>query len=74
MADLKLEFHDGLQWRPIWDDRQSQSMKLPRAVRIRMTVLDEQGGSYEAQTTIPIVYHTQIKAPNSKAQQAKDKL
>lgn len=74
IADLKLEFHDGLQWRPTWDDRQSQSIKLPRAVRINMTVLDEQGGSYEAQTTIPVAYRTEIKATDSQAQQALGKL
>jgi prepilin-type N-terminal cleavage/methylation domain-containing protein len=62
VMDLKLEFCDGAQWHPTWDDRQSASMKLPRAVRIDMTVSDEHGGSYQTQTTIPIVYHTEAKA------------
>jgi prepilin-type N-terminal cleavage/methylation domain-containing protein len=65
ITDLKVEFHDGQQWRPTWDDRQSHSMKLPRAVRIGVTVLDERGGSYEAQTIMPVVYRSGVKAGKS---------
>jgi prepilin-type N-terminal cleavage/methylation domain-containing protein len=68
VADLKLEFHDGVQWRPKWDDR--QSLKLPRAVRIRMTIAEGQSGSYQAETTIPIICRTATAAGNSGPQQA----
>jgi prepilin-type N-terminal cleavage/methylation domain-containing protein len=62
VTDLKLEFCDGTRWRPTWDDRQSASMKLPRAVRVGMTVSDGHGGSYQAQATIPIIYHAEAQA------------
>jgi prepilin-type N-terminal cleavage/methylation domain-containing protein len=65
ITDLKLEFHDGRQWRASWDDRQSQSLKLPRAVRIRLTVRDEQGSSYETETAVPVVYYSRVAADNS---------
>jgi hypothetical protein len=55
ITDLKVEFYDGAQWRSKWDDRQSQAMKLPRAVRISLSACDDRGGSYQAQTVIPIV-------------------
>jgi prepilin-type N-terminal cleavage/methylation domain-containing protein len=74
IADLKVEFHDGTQWRSRWDDRQSQSMKLPRAVRITLTVSDERGGSYQAQTCIPVVYRTAAQTGGSRTEQTTSRL
>ncbi len=74
VADLKVEFHDGAQWRSRWDDRQSQSPRLPRAVRISMTVSDEPRGSYQAQTTIPIICRTALQPGDPGVHQAAGKL
>jgi prepilin-type N-terminal cleavage/methylation domain-containing protein len=61
VTELKVEFHDGAQWQSTWDDRQRQLGNLPRAVRVALTVADERGGSYQAQTTIPVVCHTNVQ-------------
>jgi prepilin-type N-terminal cleavage/methylation domain-containing protein len=55
VTDLKVEFHDGLQWKTRWDNRESQISKLPRAVRISLAVSDVRGGSCEIRTVMPIL-------------------
>jgi type II secretion system protein J len=49
---LDIEFHDGRKWRQKWSTRQD---KLPRAVRIRLVVLDEKDRPYHLGTTVSVV-------------------
>jgi prepilin-type N-terminal cleavage/methylation domain-containing protein len=74
VTELKVEFHDGVQWQSTWDDRQRQLTKLPRAVRVTLAVADERGGSYRAQTTIPVVCHTAVRAGQTKTEETTHKL
>ncbi len=74
IESLKVEFYDGAQWRSQWDDRQSPSTKLPRAVRIALTVSDGSGGSYEAQTTIPVVSRAATRTNDTETAQNTDRL
>jgi len=60
---LNIEFHDGRKWRQKWTDGQN---KLPRAVRLRLVVLDERDRPYHLGTTVSLVSHTAAvpKAPS----------
>jgi prepilin-type N-terminal cleavage/methylation domain-containing protein len=72
--NLQVEFYDGARWRSQWDDRQLPSTKLPRAVRIALTVSDECSGSYQTQTTIPVVSRIATGTHGAEAEEATGKL
>ena len=49
---VDVEFYDGRKWLPKWGVAQGQ--ELPRAMRIGLNLLDEEGRSYHFGTTIGI--------------------
>lgn len=51
VTGVDLQCYDGRQWQVAWD---GESQKLPRAVRISVTVVDERGHPHEFETTAPI--------------------
>lgn len=52
VVDIEIEFHDGLQWQPQWNSETSR--KLPRAVRLGLTVADRENRAYHCATTVEI--------------------
>jgi len=48
---VDLQCYDGRQWQVAWN---GESERLPRAVQIALTVLDEKGRAHEFETTVPI--------------------
>ncbi len=52
VADIEIEFHDGLQWQPQWNSETSR--KLPRAVRLGLTVTDRENRAYHCATAVAI--------------------
>jgi type II secretion system protein J len=53
VVDIAMEFHDGRQWQPSWSDRPPK--RLPQAVRIALTLVDDQGRQHEAETSVPVI-------------------
>lgn len=51
---IDLTFYDGRQWLPQWDYEHTH--KLPRAVKIEMTVIAKDGREYELGTTASVGY------------------
>lgn len=49
---VEIEFHDGRQWLAQWSSESNR--KLPRAVRITLTVIDEEDRVYQCGTTVAI--------------------
>jgi prepilin-type N-terminal cleavage/methylation domain-containing protein len=56
VTNIDLEFHDGLRWRPAWNGR--EAARLPRAVRIVLTVADEGGRTHRYETAVPLACRT----------------
>ena len=52
VESVDLAFHDGRQWQQKWDF--AQQRRLPRAVRINLTVVDERGRDHQVGTTASI--------------------
>lgn len=50
---VDLQFYDGRQWQSLWTGDKSGT--LPRAVKIALTVLDDDGRSREFRTAVPIL-------------------
>ncbi len=48
---VDLQCYDGRQWQVAWN---GESEKLPRAVKIAFTILDEKDRAHEFETTVPI--------------------
>ncbi len=61
---IDLAFHDGRQWRQEWDSAQDKG--LPRAVRIGLTVVDENGREYCVGTTASIGCRITPSQPTSR--------
>jgi type II secretion system protein J len=52
---LNIEFHNGREWQQKWTPGKN---KLPRAVRLRLVVLDERDRPYHLGTTVSLISHT----------------
>ncbi len=50
---VDLQFYDGRQWHPTWEG--ADSAKLPRAVKIVLTLIDENSRLHEYETMVPVV-------------------
>jgi type II secretion system protein J len=50
---VDLQFYDGRQWQPTWEG--ADSAKLPRAVKIVLTLIDKKNRVHEYGTMVPIV-------------------
>lgn len=61
---VELKFHDGRQWRQVWDA--SGNRELPRAVKVEIVVTDEAGRSHRLGTTIPVVQDAHPESGNVK--------
>jgi hypothetical protein len=48
---VDLQCYDGRQWQVAWN---GESQRLPRAVKIALTVLDEKDRAHEFEATVPI--------------------
>lgn len=59
VTSIDLEFHDGRQWQYEWDTRETH--RLPQAVRIAATVIDESGRAYRYETTVPVACRTAVQ-------------
>lgn len=53
VADVEIEFHDGLRWQSQWNS--DTSGRLPRAVRFGLTVTDEENRVYHCATVVEIL-------------------
>ncbi len=53
IVGIELEFYDGRRWQTKWNSEPGR--RLPRAVRLTLTVMDEKDREYEAGTTVEIV-------------------
>lgn len=53
VSRVDLQFYDGRQWRPTWES--TDSARLPRAVKIVLTLVDEKSRLHEYGTMVPIV-------------------
>lgn len=61
---VDVEFYDGRKWLPKWSV--AQGRELPRAVRVGLNLLDEEGRSYHVGTTIGIQSRTAVTPTVSK--------
>lgn len=59
VTSIDLEFHDGKQWQYEWDAKNSR--RLPQAVRIAVTVTDENERTYRYGTTVPVACRTAVQ-------------
>jgi hypothetical protein len=48
---VDLQCYDGRQWQAAWN---GENQRLPQAVKIALTVLDEKDRAHEFETTAPI--------------------
>ncbi len=62
---LDLHFYDGRQWQPTWEG--ADRAKLPRAVRIVLTLVDEKSRLHEYGTMVPIVCQKAVATHESVA-------
>jgi hypothetical protein len=58
---VDLQCYDGRQWQVAWN---GESEKLPQAVKIGVTILDEKGRAHEFETTAPIA--SRIASPKQR--------
>lgn len=58
VTDIHLEFHDGRQWQPTWNSRQAG--RLPQAVRLALTIVDENGRTHDYRTAVPVACRTAV--------------
>ncbi len=65
VAAVEVEFYNGRKWRPTWDSAKTGT--LPRAVKIHLSLVDEQDRSYELGTTVRI--ETQTAMPRTQVKQ-----
>ena len=61
---LDVEFYDGEKWQQKWSDEKSR--KAPQAVRIRLSLVDEEGRSYHFGTTVRVQSQTTVTRTVSK--------
>jgi len=61
---IDVEFYDGRKWLAKWSIAQGNT--LPRAVRIGLNLLDEEGRSYHLGTTVGIQSRTAVPSTSSK--------
>ncbi len=59
VTGIDLEFHDGKQWQYEWDAKETR--RLPQAIRIAVTVTDENGRAYRYGTTVPVACRTAVQ-------------
>lgn len=59
VTSIDLEFHDGKQWQYEWDAKNSR--RLPQAVRIAVTVTDENERTYRYGTTVPVACRAAVQ-------------
>jgi prepilin-type N-terminal cleavage/methylation domain-containing protein len=52
VTGIDLEFCDGQRWQPTWNSR--ETARLPQAVRMILTVVDENGRTHRYETAAPI--------------------
>jgi type II secretion system protein J len=52
ISSIELEFHDGHRWQQAWSSGKAD--RLPRAVRIALTIIDESGRTHHYGTTVPV--------------------
>ncbi len=60
---VDLQFYDGRQWRPTWEG--AENAGLPRAVKIVLTLIDDQSRPHEYGTMAPVVSRKAIRVPPS---------
>lgn len=53
LTNIELGFYDGKHWQVQWDS--TQAGRLPQAVKIALTVTDENGREHHYATTVPVV-------------------
>jgi prepilin-type N-terminal cleavage/methylation domain-containing protein len=61
VTSIDLEFHDGQQWQPTWNSRTTR--RLPRAVRVVLTIADENGRTHRYETAAPIACRSSAPKP-----------
>ncbi len=59
VTSIDLEFHDGREWQHEWDAKKTR--RLPQAVRIAVTVTDENGRAYRYGTAVPVACRTAVQ-------------
>lgn len=64
VAKMEIMFHDGRQWQSEWTGQRTTT--LPRAVRINLTVLDENDREHLFGTAVPIICRTSNPRTQSK--------
>lgn len=52
ISSIELEFHDGRRWQQAWSSDKAD--RLPRAVRIGLTIIDESGRTHRYGTAVPL--------------------
>jgi len=66
VTGIELGFHDGRNWQPRWESKHGG--QPPQAVRIALTVTDEQGREHHYATTAPIL--CRAAAPRQQVEKA----
>jgi prepilin-type N-terminal cleavage/methylation domain-containing protein len=62
VTGIELEFHDGQQWQPRWTS--GPAGKLPGAVRVTLTVVDESGRTHNYRTAAPVACRAAAHKPS----------
>jgi prepilin-type N-terminal cleavage/methylation domain-containing protein len=61
VTGIDLEFYDGRRWQPTWNAR--ETARLPQAVRIILTIVDESGRTHRYETAAPIACRSSTPKP-----------